>query len=125
METGISINKHIYKLLNEDEELNKIISHKCYPIVAEESTTFPFVIFKRSNVIAEYTKDGNVQDTVDINIAVAAVNYNQTVAIAERIREILELRRNSYFNNIILTSVFEDYVNETFTQELTFKCTLK
>lgn len=124
METGISINKHIYSILSQDDKLKEMVGNKIYPLIAEESTTFPFIIFKRTNINTEYSKDGVVQDTVDINIGIAAINYNQTIEISERCRELLELTRNGYFKRITLTSVYEDYVDDTYTQELTFNCIL-
>ena len=46
-ETAISVNKHIYSLLKEDESLRELVGEKIYPIVAEETVTYPFVIFTK------------------------------------------------------------------------------
>ena len=125
MTTAISVNKYIFQILSTDRQLKELVKEKIYPLIAEESTTFPFIIFKRNNIVTDYTKDGRVNDTVDVSIAIAAKNYNQTVAIAERVRELLELKRNEYFKLIQLTSVAEDYVDDAFIQELTFSAIVK
>lgn len=125
MTTAISVNKYIYQILSSDSELKSLVKEKIYPLIAEESTTFPFIIFKRNNIVTEYCKDGVVNDSVDVSIAIAAKNYNQTIAIAERIRELLELKRNEYFKSIHLTSVAEDYVDDAFIQELNFNAIVK
>ena len=119
-ETSISVNKHIYNLLINDETLNKLVGKKIYPLVAEESVTYPFIIFTKDSAYANYTKDLLTFDTVTISIAIAAVNYFETVQIAERVRQILENHRDGYFFNIQLENVSEDFVEDTYIQQLQF-----
>ena len=119
-ETSISVNKYIYQLLISDEKLKELVGNKIYPLVAEESVTYPFIIFTKENAFANYTKDLLTYDTVNISVAIAAVNYFQTVQIAERVRQILENYRDGYFYNILLDNVTEDYVEDTYIQQLQF-----
>lgn len=119
-ETAISINKYIYNLLKNDEQLRELVGTKIYPLVAEESVTLPFVIFTKETVEGNYTKDFLTYDSATISVAVAAANYFQTVQIAERIRAILENYRDGYFFNILLDSVTEDFIDDTFIQQLQF-----
>ena len=119
-ETSISVNKYIYQLLISDEKLKELVGNKIYPLVAEESVTYPFIIFTKENAFANYTKDLLLYDTVNISVAVAAVNYFQTVQIAERVRQILENYRDDYFYNILLENVTEDFVEDTYIQQLQF-----
>ena len=119
-ETSISSLKHIYQLLINDEDLNKLVDRKIYPLVAEESVTYPFIIFTKESASGNYTKDLLLYDTVSISVAVAAVNYFQTVQIAERVRQILENHRDGYFYNILLDNVTEDFVEDTYIQQMQF-----
>lgn len=119
-ETSISVNKYIYQLLITDEKLKELVGNKIYPLVAEESVTYPFIIFTKENAFANYTKDLLTYDTVNISVAIAAVNYFQTVQIAERVRQILENYRDDYFYNILLDNVTEDYVEDSYIQQLQF-----
>lgn len=119
-ETSISVNKHLYQLLISDEKLNELVGKKIYPLVAEESVTYPFIIFTKESANGVYTKDLLTYDSVTISIAIAAVNYFQTVAIAERVRQILENHRDGYFYNILLDNVTEDFVEDTYIQQLQF-----
>lgn len=119
-ETSISINKHIYNLLINDDKLNELVGKKIYPLVAEESVSYPFIIFTKESAYAEYTKDLLTHDTVTISIAIAAINYFQTVEIAERVRQILENYRDGYFFNILLNNVTEEFVEDTYIQQLQF-----
>lgn len=118
--TAISVNKYIYQLLSEDAGLNELVGTKIYPLIAEESTTFPFIIFKRTNLITNYTKDGCAGDEVEFAVQVAAQDYFTTVAIMERVRQILELHRDNYFKTIRLSSVTEDFIENAYVQEISF-----
>lgn len=119
-ETAISTNKHIYSLLSSDSGLTEMVGNKIYPLVAEESVSYPFVIFTKETVEGNYNKDLLVYDTVTISVAIAAVNYFQTVQIAERVRAILENYRDSYFLNILLENVTEEFIEDAYVQQLQF-----
>lgn len=119
-QTSISVNKHIYNLLINDEILKELVDDKIYPIVAEETVSYPFILFTKESAIANYTKDLLMYDTVTISIAIAATNYSQTVEIAERVRQILENRRDDYFYNILFDEVTEDFVEDAYIQTLKF-----
>lgn len=123
--SGLSVNKYIYNILINDEIIKGIVDKKIYPLVAEESTSFPFVIFRKNNVNTEYSKDGSVRDSVSFSVTAIAVDYITTVDIAERVRELLECKRNDYFSRITLDSVTEDYVDSAYIQELTFTAKIK
>ena len=68
---------------------------------------------------------GLTRDTVTISFAIAATNYFQTVEIAERVRQILENYQDDYFYNILLESVTEDFVEDTYIQQLQFTTKIK
>lgn len=119
-ETAISCNKHIYQLLSNDSLLTSMVGKKIYPLVAEESVTYPFVIFTKESVIGNYTKDFLQYDTVTISVAIAANNYYETVNIAERVRAILENHRDSYFLSVLLDNVTEEYLEDAYVQQLQF-----
>ena len=119
-ETAISVNKHIYQLLSSDSGLTSMVDNKIYPLVAEESVTYPFVIFTKESVSGNYSKDFLVNDTVTISVVVAANNYFQTVNIAERIRAILENYRDGYFLSILLDNVTEEFIEDAYIQQLQF-----
>lgn len=122
--TAISINKHIYSILANDEVLKGLVGEKIYPLVAEEETTFPFIIFRRNSIQTEYTKDGRVNDTVEISITAVANDYITTVNILERVRELIECNR-SLFISAKLTNVSEDYIDNAYIQEIIFSIKIK
>ena len=125
MDTGISANKYIYNLLINDTKLKELVGDKIYPLVAEESVTYPFVIFTKEEVNGVYSKDLLMYDSISISVAVAATSYFQTVEVAERVRAILENRRDTYFYNILLESVTEEFIDDAFVQNLQFSAKIQ
>lgn len=119
-ETAISTNKHIYQLLISDSGLTEMVGDKIYPLVAEESVNYPFIIFTKETVEGNYNKDFLLYDTVTISVAIAANKYFQTVQIAERVRSILENYTDSYFLSIVLDNVTEEYIEDAYVQQLQF-----
>lgn len=124
-ETALSVNKYIYNILSTDETLSGLTGGDIYPIVAEEKVTYPFVIFTKTDAYGAYTKDILSYDQASVQVAIAAVNYFQTVEIAERVRALLEGRRDNYFYSITFDSVTEDYIEDAYVQNLTFNCKIK
>jgi len=119
--TGLSFNKYLYALLKEDSELSELVGNNIFPIVAEESVSYPFIIFTRNSLSTEYTKTNVVKDSITFSIAIASKNYSETATIAERIRKILELHRDDYFGRIYLTGVVENFIEDAYIQTLTFE----
>lgn len=100
---SLSIGAHVYKRLSDSTELAKLVSDKIYAISTKTETSFPFVIYKRSSLVPEYTKDRyGTGDTVSVEVAVASDNYLNSVTIAEEVRKALENKRGQYDNfNVI------------------------
>jgi len=125
MESSISVNKHIYQLLIADTQLGELVGNKIYPLVAEETVTYPFIIFTKENAYGNYSKDLLMYDSATITVVAVANNYFQTVNIAERVRAILENHRDSYFHNIQLENVTEEYIEDAYVQQLQFSAKIK
>ena len=124
--TGLSVNKHIYKLLNGDSELKRICSGGIYPLIADENVRFPFIVFSKTSLQPYYAKNVLCGDQAYLSIAVADTNYSNTVDIAERVRLLMELYRDESIAQITLESNTEDYTDDAYVQRLNFKCiTLK
>ena len=121
--TAISISKEIYNLHINDDILKGLVADKIYPLIAEEETTFPFIIFKKNSIQTEYTKDGRVFDEVNISITSIATDYFTTVNIIERVREIFENCR--LFAMCRLSGVTEDYIDNAFIMEISFNIKIK
>ena len=120
METGLSVNKHIFQILSKDEALAKMVGKNIYPLVAEEHVKLPFITFTKSSVVPSYYKVGVADDKVSFTVNIVANDYVTTVNIAERIRQLLEGRTSGYFKRIELSNCYENYSNDNYVQNLQF-----
>lgn len=124
MTNSILINKYIYSKLSNSNELKKYVDYKIYPLVAENTTTFPFVTYYRDNISPiSFTKDGYCQDEVYFTINVVSDHYTQTLEIANIIRKLMEgLRGDDNIYDCHMTNIDENFVENSYVQTLQFQC---
>lgn len=118
METGISVGKHIYKILSQDNEIKKMVGSNIFPLVIREETTFPFIVFVRDNISTEYSKDGKNLDTITVSIYACTTSYALTIDIMERVREIFESRRDSFISSSRINVIEEDWNEGAYIQRI-------
>lgn len=123
MDNSLLIGKYIYKLLSEDDTLQKL-SSKIYPLVAKADTTYPFVVYSRTNLYPTYCKDGVIENTLDVQVIAVSDNYVESLEVANQIRNVLELKRykdeNIFITDCRLSSVAEEFIEDAFIQKMTF-----
>lgn len=120
MKTGISIGSYIYAWLSQNEELKKLVSDKIYPIVAEETANYPYIVFTKNISNTKNTKTCVVYDEVSVSITVVAKNYTDTCNIMEIIRGIFENKENDFIIESVISSETEDFMEGAFLQTITF-----
>lgn len=125
--SSISIGKAIKTLLVSG--LGKTnIKNKIYPLIADETTTFPFIIYRRSSITPESDKDYS-NDSANIQIMIAANNYAESVELAEKVRTSLVHKKGTIqtipVEDITLVDGSEEFIDNTFVQNLIFKITLQ
>lgn len=121
---SLEVGKKIYSLLNGDSRLTTLVGNKIYPIIVEKETNYPFIVYKRSNIIPDYTKDFHLKDNVIIDIICVSNDYANGIEIAEIVRDILEDKRTNDIQSIRLESADEDYIDDAFVQTLSFNLTI-
>lgn len=125
---SLLIGQLIYDVITDNESTVKNDITKVYPLVADNDTLKPFVVYSKSNVYCDtYTKDGYVSDKVSFMITVVSSTYDKSCDIANKIRKMFEGRKISNNDlkiyNIKLTSNTESYADkDTFTQVMYFEC---
>lgn len=125
METSLNIGKVIKDILYQDETLNNLVKNQVFPLIAEENTTFPFIVYRRNSIRKASTKDYVNDEIASVDVVVASDKYSQSVEIAERVRFVLERGEyegeNFSVDNITLSNASEQYMQNTYVQTLTFE----
>ncbi len=123
---SIEIGKFIYSLLCTDSRLATLVGNKIFPLIVENETTYPFIVYKRSDMKSNYTKDIHLSDDVYIDIICVSENYLSGLEIAGIIIELLEDKRfkDKGIEKIQSEYANEDYLENAFIQTLGFKITI-
>lgn len=115
----LNIGKYIYTTLQESED----ITCRIYPLVADNDAKYPFIIYKRVNLLSSDAKDGVFQDDATIEINVVSDKYSIGVDIATKVRELLEKEHVTFqdleIDDCKIVLATEEY-NSAFIQRMQF-----
>ena len=105
---SLQIGKAIYHLLSKDSRIKEKVGSKIYPLIVEESTKGSY----------------SVNESVTVDVVIASKDYTDTVELADYVRDALEGRRGNFagieINDIRMISADEEYIEDTFIQNITF-----
>lgn len=125
MDNSILVSKYIRKFLVENEEVQGLIDvNKIFPLIANADTTFPFIVFQRSNLMPIYTKDILTENLITMVIIVVSNDYIQSLDLANAVRHALE--GNIYRDNDIvisamkMESITEETLEDAYIQRMVF-----
>ena len=83
MDNSILVGKHIRNILVGDETLSQYLqSGQITALVANENTTFPFIVFSRTGLTPSYTKDGLLESNITFEIVCVSTDYVASLEIA-------------------------------------------
>ena len=127
--TGISINKYICSILkNNTNLLNYVVSNNIVSLYINP-TEFPFISIMRNSITPRYVKEGLQEDNVLVQIDIISDDYENSITIAEIVRDILENRQfinndGTHIDNITLSNISESYLDNSYVQTLEFNITI-
>lgn len=119
-------NTAIYSILNTNQEIKKIVGNNIYPVVAPINTKNPYIVFKRQINTQNDNKDSRYS-IVTIELNVYSNNYQQSIQLAELVKNTLEDIYNKEVEGfkikyIVSTSIDEDYNEDYYSQTMYFDC---
>lgn len=119
-------NTAIYSILSGNEEIKKAVGNNIYPVVAPINTKNPYIVFKRQISVQNDNKDSRYS-IVSIEINVYSNNYQQSIKVAEMVKNALENVYNKEVEGfkikyITSTSIDEDYNEDYYSQTMYFDC---
>lgn len=118
------IGSKIKEILTNDSEVIKYINNKVFPIVANNGTDIPFVIYRRFNYEPQSNKDYK-GESAEFEVRVVANKYEDSVKIADAVGDALNDYKDNDVEQIRLITSNEDYIDEVFVQTLNFYIELK
>lgn len=124
MISGININKYVRKFVQSCPELLEICPLANIKPLILPPNKYPFISYVHGDIIPDYTKDGAVTDNVDVLFACVSDDYEESINMAEIIRELLENKMYEDDDVLIpcirVNNISEDYIDNAYIQMLTF-----
>ena len=118
MDNSIKTGQYILEVLNDSAELTALLGKgKIFPIVAKEGTKYPLVVYSRDQVQVQYTKVVGHDNTIFLTYRVYSDDYDQTLEIANTIRNILERKTITIPNIIKINDIRILSLQEAFTED--------
>lgn len=121
---NFTIGSEIVTLLNTNRAVHTAVRDKIFPLVASTSTTFPFIVYRRSYYKPASNKDYE-NEKVGIEIIVASNKYSDSVTIANSVADALNHQSTAVIEDINVTNTNEDYLEDTYIQRLFFEVEIK
>ena len=111
---NFKIGKELKTILNN---VNSAVDNKVFPLVANAGTTFPFIVYRRSNYRPNDNKD-YLDEIVGVELAILSDKYEESVNVANDVADTLENAHTELVEQIKITNIFEDYQEDTFIQKI-------
>lgn len=125
--TSLQIGKTIKELLLSNNNLVGYIEDKVYPLIADQSTTYPFIIYRRAAIEPESNKDMRGEQ-INVEVYIVTERYNTGIAIAEEVRKSVEGKKGKFgdltIEDIIITDASESFEDDAFVQTIILKIQL-
>ena len=125
----ISVSQHIYTTLSSDAGIVKAVGKKLYPIATKNEVKFPFIVYEKENVAPIYDKMSTLGVNLDYSIYVLSDTYTEAEQIAEMVVNSLNRKKARYDGyevvNAVVSDVPEDFVNQTYVQQVRIRFTIK
>lgn len=87
-----------------------------YPLVAENTTKFPFIIYRTTATRPETTKDGIYDWIFNVEVDVVDDKYDNVVSLCDdAITKLMELEESFDIN---ISEVSEDYVDDAYVRKI-------
>lgn len=126
----LNIGAYIFDVLSNDEELNSLLgeSGNIYPLVADNNVYGSFIVYRRTNIVTNTTKDFCYEDDTVVEITVVSNTYSNGIDIISRVRKLFEKQHIKYenldINDTHIVSASEEFSNNMFVQKLAFAMTI-
>lgn len=127
-DNSISIWRYIRPYLKNNPDLQAVMNtNNILPLTMNENTPYPWVIFQRDGISVNYTKPikGGFDNRVSFSINVYSNDYDESIDIANIIRNILEqlvIKTDEIIiNEIEVVSIYEQFSQDGFRQSIQFQ----
>ena len=121
---NFKVGKEIVELLKSGNSVTDYVGNKIFPLIANATNTFPFIVYRRNYYTPESDKDWE-NEKCGIEIVVASSKYEESVNIADAVSEALNHKTTEDIEDIRITNTNEDFYEDTYVQRINIEITIK
>lgn len=121
---NFKVGKELVNILQGSSAVTNALGNKIFPLVAVPNTTFPFMVYKRSYYTPENNKDYE-GEKVGVEMIICATRYEDGVDIADKVATAVHHARTDLIDDVNITNIKEDYIEDTYTQQINIEITLR
>ncbi len=123
----------VYSILSQYKDLTDLVGNRLFPIIADEGTDFPFVVYRRlglSETPKYFNKDlASTGGEAVVELMVVSNDYDESIEVAEQVVNALQGKRGKLKDGTVISQIKledsdEDWIDNSFVQRLTFKISL-
>ena len=98
--------------------IGDLVNTHCYPLIAEQSTEYPFIIYRSSSTAPNSSKDGIYEWEHSIEISIVDEEYDTCCNILESVCNRLLAMEGSDVDEVILDSISEDFIENAYVKNV-------
>ena len=98
--------------------LGDLVDTHCYPLIAEQSTEYPFIIYRSSSTAPNTAKDGIYEWEHSVEISIVDEEYDTCCNILESVCNRLLAMEGSEVDEVILDSISEDFIENAYVKNV-------
>ena len=121
---NFKVGKELVNILQGSSAVTDALGNKIFPLVAVPNTTFPFMVYKRSYYTPENNKDYE-GEKVGVEMVICTTRYEDGVDIADKVATAVHHARTDLIDDVNITNIKEDYIEDTYTQQINIEITLR
>lgn len=109
----INIGSYIYSNIGD------LVNTHCYPLIAEQSTELPFIIYRSTSTAPNGSKDGIYEWEHSIEISIVDTEYDSCCSILENVvNRLLAMEDIAPIAEVAIDSISEDFIEDAYVKTL-------
>lgn len=98
--------KAIYGLLQSSSNITNVFGNRVFPVIAEEGTAVPFIVYIEREAEPIVTKDGTfARDHILLEVNIVAKTYNASREAAQPVLSLLGQTNSATYNSVTISKI--------------------
>ena len=96
--------------------IGDLVSTHCYPLIAEQSTEYPFIIYRSSSTAPNTAKDGIYEWEHSVEISIVDEEYDTCCNILESVCN--RLLAMDEVDDVVIDNISEDFIENAYVKNV-------